>query len=222
MAVLDVPLPVHRLPSSIRCVRRILPTAACSIPAQALRDPSVAAWVGAHGVAVNGCDDGDLDLIGATGIRPEHVVVRCGAATPTIRRALEAGVRRFIVSTDRHVDVLATSGYHDVSVFLHDRGPAVIGERRLDVIGLHCDVDDSTGILEWGLAAEQMLCRMSTYRTCGLQLSRISLSGGTSAEWIYGRETSRAVATAIDDAVTEGCARWRLPRPAVLVGPQRT
>ncbi|WNG86502.1 hypothetical protein C6A87_022075 [Mycobacterium sp. ITM-2016-00317] len=35
----------HRLPASIRSVRHIVKTVGCGLPAAALRDPAVAAWV---------------------------------------------------------------------------------------------------------------------------------------------------------------------------------
>ncbi len=221
MAVLDVPLPAHRLPSSIRGVRRILPTAACCVPERALRDPAVAAWVRTHGLAVVVRDVEELERAGRAGVRPGHMVLRCGSPTATIPAAVDAGVVRFIVSADRHVDALADSGRAGLSVFLDDCGPAVIGDHRLVVVGLHCDVDDSAGALEWGVAAERMLCRMSVLRTCGLPLTRISVAGGDCARWVYGGGTmTRAIAAAVDDALAEGCARWRLPRPAVVLGPR--
>ncbi|MBI5341435.1 MAG: hypothetical protein HZB45_27450 [Mycolicibacterium rufum] len=220
MAVLDLPRPAHRLPSSIRCIRRILPTAACGIPARALGDPAVAAWVRAHGITVIVCGDDEVEQVGRLGIRPEHVVLRCGLSTATIGNAVGAGVVRFIVATDRHVDVLTGTGRPGIGVYLDEQAPGVIGERRIDVIGLHCDVDDSEGALEWGVAAERMLCRMSVLRTCGLALGRISVAGGDAGAWVYGTGATSRAATAVDDALTEGCARWRLPRPAALLGPR--
>jgi diaminopimelate decarboxylase len=98
----------------------------------------------------------------------------------------------------------------------------VIGERRLAVIGLHTDIDDSSGSENWGAATERLLCRMALMRTCGLSLTRISLAGGSAALWLAGgAQELTAVASAIDEALDEGCARWRLPRPAITVAPLR-
>lgn len=220
MTVLDVPVAKHRLPVSIRSVRRILPMAGCGLPAGALRDPGVAAWVRTHGVTVNACGDDELELVRAGGVRSTQVVLRCGPVTETIRRAVGLGVVHFVVSTERHVDVLAACAKQKMYVYLDDRGPAVIGERRLEIVGMHCDVDDSGGSLEWGAAAERLLCRIALMKTCGLPLTRISLAGGSVATWLAGgRQELTAIASAVDDALDEGCDRWRLPRPAVALAP---
>lgn len=221
MAVLDVPRPAHLLPAPIRRVRRVLPMSSCSVPARALRDPAVAGWVRAHGITVIARGDEDLEHTCHRGIRAEHIMLRCDATTSTIRTAVGAGVVRFMVSTERHVDVLAARGHPGLAVYLDDRGPAVIGERHLQVVGLHADVDDSAGAVEWGVQADRLLCRTAVLRTCGLTLSRLSLTGGDTAEWVYGAASSSAAAAAVDGALTEGCARWRLPRPAVMLGPSK-
>lgn len=193
----------------------------CGLPVTALRDPSVAAWVRTHGITVNACGDDELGVVRASGVRPARVVLRCGPVTQTLRAAAGRGITQFIVSTERHVDVLAACAQDaPISVYLDDHGPVVIGERRLNVIGIHCDVDDSSGALEWGAAAERLLCRTALMRTCGLPLTRISLAGGSASTWLGGGgQELTAIAAAVDDALDEGCARWRLPRPAVTLAP---
>lgn len=194
--------------------------AGCAVPAGALRDPGVAAWVRAHGLAVTVCGGEELDLVESSGVRPIHVVVRCSPVSHTIRRAAELGVVRFVVSTDRHVDVLAGCAAPIRHVYLDDRGPAVLGERRLDVVGMHCDVDDSKGSPEWGVVTERLLSRMALMHTFGLRLTRISLAGGSTETWLAGGTAElKAVASAVDEALDAGCARWRLPRPAVVLAP---
>lgn len=194
--------------------------AGCAVPAAALRNPAVAAWVRAHGLAVTACGDEELDLVEVSGVQPIHVVVRCSPVTQTIRRAAALGVVRFVVSTERHVDVLSACEGLTRQVLLDEQGPAVLGERRLDVVGMHCDVDDSRGVVEWGLAAERLLSRMALMKTCGSQLTRISLAGGSADTWLAGGATElKAIASAVDDALDAGCARWRLPRPAVTLAP---
>jgi diaminopimelate decarboxylase len=193
----------------------------CGLPVAALRDPSVAAWVRTHGITVFACGDDELGVVQASGMRPAQVVLRCGPVTETLRGAVALGVTQFIVSTDRHVDVLAACAQEKaMSVCLDDHGPVVIGERRLNVIGIHCDVDDSNGALEWGAVAERLLCRIALMRTCGLPLTRISLAGGSATTWLAGgSQELTTIASAVDDALDEGCARWRLPRPAVTLAP---
>lgn len=190
------------------------------MPADALRDPGVAAWVRAQGLAVTACDDEDLDLVERSGVRPIHVVLRSNPVTRTIRRAAALGVVRFVVSTDRHVDVLAGCPAATRHVYLDAQGPAVVGERRLDVVGMHCDVDDSTGVAEWGAVTERLLSRMALMRGFGMELTRLSLAGGSVETWLTGDPGDlRSVATAVDDALDAGCATWRLPRPLVVLAP---
>lgn len=222
MTVLDVPLVPQGLVSSIRLMRRILPMAGCALPVAVLRDPAVAAWVRAQGLAVIVRGEDELDEVGASGVRPVHVVLRCCPQTGTIRRAAALGVVRYVVSDDRHVDALAGCAAPTKHVYLDDQGPAVLGERRLDVVGMHCDVNDSGGAAGWGEAAERLLSRMALMRECGLTLTRISLTGGSAGAWLAGdgRELT-ALATAVDEALDDGCARWRLPRPAVALAPLR-
>lgn len=223
MTVLDVPLAPHHLPAAIRSVRRILPMAGCALPATSLRDPGVAAWVRTQGLAVTACGDDELDLIQASGVRPVHVVLRCCPGTQTIRRAAALGVVRYVVSSDRHVDVLSGCAASAKHVYLDEQGPAVVGERRLDVVGMHCDVDGSRGAQEWGTATGRLLSRMALMRECGLTLTRISLTGGSAGTWLAGgAQELSAIAAAIDEALDDGCARWRLPRPAVALAPSGT
>lgn len=221
MTILDVPLAPHRLSASVHAVRRILPMAGCVVPAEVLTDAGVAGWVRTHGVAVSVCGDVELALVRAGGVRPVHVVLRCSRGTETLRRAAASGVVRFVVSTDRHVDVLTGCPQPTKHVYLDDQGPAVVGERRLDVVGMHCDVDEERGIAAWSAATERLLSRMALVRSCGLMLTRISLTGGSTEPWLSGntRELA-AIASAVDDALDDGCARWRLPRPAVSLGPR--
>lgn len=206
---------------SIRAVRRVLPAASVSVPASTLTDPITAAWVRAQGIAVHARTDDDLELAAATGVRPNRVVLRCGSVTATLREAIGSGVVRFIATTPRHIDILADCATSPSQVYLDEQAPSVFGEHRLQIVGLHADVDTSEGDIEWGCAAERLLCRMALMKTCGLPLLRISLTGGPVRPWREGDATSlRCVASAVDDALEDGCARWRLPRPVVGLAPQ--
>ena len=220
MTTVDVALAPRRLAASVHAVRRILPMAGCAIPAVALRDPMVAAWVRAHGLAVTACGGEELELVRAAGVRPLHVVLRCCPVSETIRRAAGLGVVRFVVSSDRHVDALTACPQPSKYVYLDEAGPAVAGERRLDIVGMHCDVADPDDPGQWGGAAERLLGRMAQMRSWGAELTRISLAGGPASAWLAGDTRGLgAIACAVDDALDDGCARWRLPRPAVVLAP---
>ena len=204
----------------MRAVRRVMPTAGCHVPAAVLGDSVTAAWVRAQGVAVVACGDDDLDRVQAVAVRPVHVILRCGTETETIRRAVGRGVVRFIASTPYQVEMLSRCALRTKFVYLDEKAPAVFGEHRLQIVGLHGDVDLSVGVLEWGAAAERLLCRAALMKTCGMPLSRISLTGGSAAAWRSGDAAAlAAVASVVDEALDEGCARWRLPRPTVTLSP---
>ncbi|MGK2902513.1 MAG: hypothetical protein ACSLE7_06490 [Mycobacterium sp.] len=210
--------PRHRLPVSMRAIRRLLPLAGCGLPAGVLSDPSVAAWVRAHGMTVYAGDVEELEMTCRCGVQPDQVVLRCGAAA-SIQGAVALGVNRFVVCSDRHVDVLMACARRGTVVHVDDQCPAVAGEGCLNVVGLHCDVEAS-GPLDWGAAAERLLGRIALMRTGGSALTRISLTGGPAAIWIEGDKSElRAMASTVDDAIDEGCARWRLPRPSVTFAP---
>lgn len=219
----DIDMPAtpqrHRLPVSMRAIRRRLPLAGCGLPATSLRDPAVAAWVRAHGVTVYAGDGDELAMTGQCGVRPTQVVLRCGGSAEPIVGALDLGVNRFVVSCERHVDVLMACAHHDTYVHVDDECPAVAGEGCLDVIGLHCEVAAS-GPPDWGAAAARLMGRIAQLRTDRSALNRISLTGGPVALWIDGDKAElTAIASAVDDAIDEGCARWRLPRPSVTFAP---
>ncbi|MGE0221588.1 hypothetical protein [Mycolicibacterium sp.] len=218
MTVLDVPLAPRRLAGSIRAVRRVLPMVGCGVPADALDGEGVAEWVRRHGVTVTACGDDELTQVLGRGVRPEQLVLRCGPRADTARRAVRLGVRRYLVSTERHVDVLADCTSEVVHLYLDELGPAVLGERHLDICGMHCDVDDFD---DWGRATGRLLDRVALMWACGSRLTRISLAGGSASVWLAGGAELVQIASAVDAALDDGCARWRLPRPAVALAARR-
>jgi hypothetical protein len=208
---------LHR---SVELMKAIIPGVGCGVPAGALDDHALAAWVRAHGLTVTAHDDGELDLLRFHGIRPIQVVWRCGVDARPIRRSLGFGVSRFIVDRPEQMDRLAEDGNGTKYIYLDEGSPLVVGDRQLKVIGLHGDVDDSDGTMEWGTAAERLLCRAALLKTCGASIKRITLSGGSTDMWMTdSHEQLATVASAVDDALREGCARWQLPRPTVSISP---
>ena len=200
-------------------MRSVISCAGYGIPAAALTDRGLASWVMARGVTVTVADD-ELEMVQFGGIRPSQVVFRCGSATDSIRRAVNLGVTRFIVGTSRHISGLTECAQRTKYVYLDGRAPLVLGDRRLKVIGLHTDVDDSAGAVEWASAAEQLLCRTALLKTCGAPVNRIMLSGGPTEAWLAGDAPHlTSIAHAVDDALREGCERWQVARPAVTLTP---
>ena len=209
-----------RIDGSIQLLRHVISGAGYGVPAAALNDRSLAAWVRARGVTVTAHDDDELDLVQYNGIRPSQVVFRCGPITSSIRRAVDLGVFRFIVCTPQQIARLGECAPRTKYIHLDDQSPLVLADRRLKVIGLHSDVDDSGGTVEWASAAERLLCRSALMKTCGSPVHRIMLSGGSTDIWLTDQAPQlSSIVHAVDDALREGCERWRLPRPAVTLAP---
>lgn len=207
---LDLPDHTARLQESIQLTRRVISGAGYGVPASALNDHALAAWVREHGITVTAHDDDELDVVQFNGIRPTQIVFRCGPATATIRRAVNLGVFRFIVRTEHQIARLSECAQRTRYVYLDDCSPLVLGNRRLKVIGLHGDVGDAGDALDWASTAERLLCRTALLKTCGSPVHRIMLSGGSTSQLT-------SVVTAVDEALREGCRRWQLARPAVTL-----
>ncbi|CAN5746115.1 hypothetical protein BH10ACT9_BH10ACT9_33850 [soil metagenome] len=205
---------------SIRLMRRVIPAVGCGLPAVALDDPATAAWVRSHGVTVTAHGDDELDLAQFNGIRPVQIVFRCDAAVEAIRRAARLGVSRFVVATPPQMARLAECAQQTKYVYLDDQAPLLLGDRTLRVIGLHCDVDDSGGAVEWASAVERLLCRAALLKTCGWSIRRIALSGGPIQMWCSDPASElMSIVHAVDDAMRDGCERWQLTRPSVSLSP---
>ncbi|MGE2731390.1 hypothetical protein ACQI4F_18075 [Mycolicibacterium vaccae] len=169
-------------------------------------------------MAVTVRDADEIALARTAGIGVDRIAFRCAAEPDEIRRAAALGVARFAVSTERHVAVLAGCAQPVKYVHLHLRGPVVLGDHDLRVVGMYCEVSDPDD--GWALAVEGLLARTATMRRCGLAVGRVSLVGGSANGWLRGcaPQLSDIVAT-VDEALDEGCSRWRLPRPAVTLVP---
>jgi hypothetical protein len=208
------------LHKSVELVKGMIPGAGCGVPADALTDHALATWVRAHGLTVTAHDDDELDLLRFRGIRPVQILWRCGMAAGPIRRAVTLGVSRFIVDTPQQMARLAEDTRSTKYIYLDVQSPLVLGDRHLKVIGVHGDVDDSDGTVEWASVTERLLCRAALLKTCGASTKRITLSGGSTDLWANDpTERLAAIVTAVDDALRDGCARWQLPRPAVSISP---
>lgn len=208
------------LQTSIQRMRQVIPGAGCGLPAAALHDRAVATWVRDHGLTMTAHNSGELDLVRHHGIRPVQVVFRCGSVSDDMRRAVNLGVSRFVVGTAPQMARLAECAHRTVYVYLDEHAPLVLGDRKLKVIGLHSDVDDDGGAVEWAAAAERLLCRTALLKTCGSSIIRLSLSGGSTLDWLNDQASQvMSIVTAVDDALRQGCGRWHLWRPAVTLSP---
>lgn len=211
-----------QLRNSIHLMRRVMPAAGFAVPASALGDRSLAAWVRSSGITVIASGEAELDLVQSNGIRPTQVVFRSGAGTDSIRRAVHAGVFRYLVGTQEQIARLNECAQRTKYVYLDAGAPAVLSDRRVQVVGLHSDVDYSGGPAAWATAAERLLSRAALSNAFGSPIHRIILSGGSTDDWVNSPAAqTNSVVRAVDDALRDGCERWWLPRPAVTFAQTR-
>ncbi len=170
------------------------------------------------------CAEG-LDIALSAGVDPVRIVMhRSDWTAGPVRRAVNAGVGRFVVSSSKQIALLDHCGQRpqrvliDVSAGPADAAAADIAAReRLNLIGLHCRLDDRDAGTD---VVRAMIAQMSwVVRRHGVILARVSLADFETADWGCESGDLRGIAEAINDAVEDGCARHRFPRPALALSP---
>ncbi|MGN7782226.1 hypothetical protein ACTJJE_22310 [Mycolicibacterium sp. 22603] len=210
----------HRLRVAVRTVRRVLPKSGCGLPAPLLIDPLVSAWVRTHGVTVHVGDAAELGLVRAGGVPADQVLWRCGPSAVAISGALACGVTRFVASTRRHLTVLSELAAGAASVHLDPDCLLATGPPAgVEVVGVHGAVVSAEPDA-WAVSAHRLLGHLAGLRRDGVEVTRMSLAGGSAATWLRAdKHQLMAMASAVDEAIDDGCARWRVPRPTVMLGP---
>ncbi len=202
--------PVHRM-------RRVIPAIGCAVSAHALVDRDVLLWVQRSATTVLVLDDTGLDLVQSVSVRPNQVVFRAGDCPDSIRRAVHHGITRFIVGRQEHVDHLVEYARRTTFVHLAPSLPTVAPARRIVVVGLHGAVDPWGTPTEWADAAEHALCRTAQAKTLGTPAHRIVLSRSADTVVPFSVDRLDSIVHAVDEALRQGCSRWRLARPAVTI-----
>jgi hypothetical protein len=151
-----------------------------------------------------------------------------GRALAPIRGAVNVGAARFVVSSCRQIAILGDRADRIQRVVVDATDHAgdalasdVLTHRGLDLIGLHCrldDPDDAIGAVKLREMIEEM-ARIRRHHA--VLLTRISLSGMDVGEHCLELRILRRVAQAIGEVVGEACAHHRYPRPALTVSPSR-
>jgi hypothetical protein len=199
---------------------------AVAFPAEALRLDAVATWIRNHGVTVDVASTDDLDRVRLAEIGLSHVVMHCqGDVSASVRLT---ALSRFVVHSVEHVAELADNPLAKrlrvvVDTALSDEvAVEVMAHRRLELLGLHhrvgaCAVDE---LADNVVAMIARMARISHKRA--IVLTRVSL-GDVDVTGRGGdlRSLQRLVKV-IDQAVEDGCIRFRYPRPALTVSPRRT
>jgi diaminopimelate decarboxylase len=215
-----------------RCAtyRKALRAAAISYPAGILWMEPVSNWVNRHGVSVDVTSAEELEVAVAEGISPPRLVMRCADATARpIRLAVNAGVGRFVVHSGQQVALLASCAQRpqrllvDMTETSADVLTAdVMARHRLDLIGLHCRLGDA-GRDAASERLQEMIAQMSWIRSKhDVILTRMSIAEFHAAEVGCDRSYLRVVSEALDEALDDACARYRYPRPALVVAIRRS
>jgi diaminopimelate decarboxylase len=98
---------------------------------------------------------------------------------------------------------------------------AVLAARRLNLIGLHCDVgSEDDDFVSYPAAIGHMIIEMTQIRRRdGVVLTRLGLGGGRavpSGDWAI---ELPELATQIEQSLDDACATLRYPRPLVVLSP---
>jgi len=222
--------PMRDVLGHYRAYRAAFPTAAISCAGQALWQPEVAAGVKKRGysVDVHSCDE--LDVAVSAGIPVSRIVVHDdGITAAPIRRAVGAGVGGLVLRCCQQVGVVSACGGRpplilvDISADCADATiAAVLGRPQLNLIGLQARL--SSGAHRWACAetvTEVIALMAHVRREHGVILARVSLVGGeVMADCAATTSVLRELANELDDAFDDACARYRFPRPALMLAPR--
>lgn len=210
-----------------RCAmyRRAISVAALNFPAEGLRLEPVAQWIRRHGVGVEVATAEDVDRAVASGITPVGIVMNCvEEAEHPVRRALEAGVGRFVIRSAAHVEILRRNAQQTQRVLIDmtDRSvdevaAEVMSCERLDLIGLHCRLDDADPATTEDTVSAMVAEMAWVRRQYGVLMSRASLYNVEPAKWCCDTSELRDLAVDVEDAVEDACARYRYPHPALVL-----
>jgi diaminopimelate decarboxylase len=214
----------------IRRYQELLPGTAITCPGEALRASGVALAVKKRGHAVDvHCTD-ELSLALSAGIPAARIVLHDdGVTAAPIRCAVSAGVGQLVIACCQQVSVLAGCAKRpqrvlaDITADSAEAIAAAIFERRrLDLVGLHSTLTSAASPAEYADAVAAMVAHMAWIRVKhNVILTRVSLAGG---DLLSGGDAGtadlRALAAALEDALDETCARFRFPRPALILAPR--
>jgi len=233
----------------IRCYRATLPDAELIYAGRTLLSVDVARWAAAEGVGVDVCSGGELAIALAGDVPPSQLVLHGDAKTPDeLHDAVAAGVGRIVIDSPSEIALLAGWRRHQRVLirvipdipgadleqkfgFALTGGQAagavmrVLGQPRLEPVGLHCQLGSQlTDPGLYGAAIRQMVAAMAEVRDRHqVVLTELSLGGGHAVPYLSGAPQLdlRALATVIDSALESACAEHAFPRPKIVIEPGR-
>ena len=211
-----------------RCAvqRKAFRGTAVSYPAEVLRYGAVAHWITERGLTVDVASADELELVRMTGVRASRVTLRCHGEVPV--STSRAAFARFVVDSGEQVacladNPLARTQHVVVDAFSSNELAAeVLSHKRLNLAGLHYRLD-SVDAAELPAIVVDLIARMAWIsRKHAVILSRLSLGDVDMTGSDGDLRSMRRIAKSIDQAVEDGCIRFRFPRPALTVSPRRS
>lgn len=209
--------------------RKAFPRTGITMAADALRRSDVATAVRTQpcSVDVRSCDE--LSFVLSVGIPASRIVLRDdGITAAPLRRAVNAGVGRLVLGCCQQVAVLAACGAHTPPVLVDvttdcasDTIAAVLGRPQLELVGLHARLTPGEHRTAYAPRVARMIAEMAHLRCAhGTILTRVSLAGGeVLSDETVSAGVLRGLAADLEDTIDDACARYRFPRPAVILAP---
>ena len=197
--------------------RRAFQHCGVAYPATVLAIPLAAKWIREQGCEVDAHSPQGIAFSMSAGLYPARVMFHCRSATGrTVTAALGLGIGMCIVDSESAAVQLGACAERPQQVLVDVTGgdsdgliAAVLAEDQLRLTGIYREADNPED------AVMPVLEHMADVRSRrGLLLSRI----GVAVPGWHPR-SPKSLAAAICGAVEDGCARFRLPRPAVTVFP---
>lgn len=208
-----------------RC-RRALRVGAMSMPADALKAPSVAAWVRRRGVNVHTASAGGLAIALNAGIAPARITVHCNDEAAYTRYGVQAGVGRLVIRSQDQLDTITDCPQSTPRVLIDlsvcpdpHLAMRIVASARLELIGIHQRLDAIAGSTETSVGAmiAGIACLRGRY---GHLVTRLSFAGVAAIQDDLTPGPLRASAEELEATVEDACARFRYPRPALVFAMQ--
>jgi len=230
--------------------RKSFPMTEIALPAYALRNLPVSKWARDQRLAIDVRTGKEFAVAIAAGIHPARMTVHADRLTDSeLRATANLAPGRVVVSSMSQIELLASTvehrtqgvvicvtdvnapvltvagtekrGFRFDSTELDRAIKAALAARRLNLLGLHCDVGSAEhDFVSYPAAIGHMITEMSQIRRHhGVVVTRLGLGGGRavpSGDWTT---ELPELASQIDESLDDACAALRYPRPMVVLSP---
>jgi diaminopimelate decarboxylase len=230
--------------------RKSFPMTEIALPAYALRNLAISRWARDQHLTVEVRTGKDVASAIAAGIHPLRMAVHADHMTMSELQAISnLAPGCVVVSSMPQIELLASTVEHrtqgvvicvtDVnapvltvagaqkggfafdSFELGQAVEAILAQKRLSLVGLHCDVgSEEHDFVSYPAAIGHMITEMTHIRRHhDVILTRLGLGGGRavpSGDWAI---ELPELASQIDESLDDACATLRYPRPLVVLSP---